>query len=71
MEQVTPLVNVEVGYSTGRIFQENLFRRIVRKNTVQADLSLVLMCRRYPYMITTGISFPYAVLIIKALVNSK
>ncbi len=71
MEQVTPLVNVEVGCSTGRTIQDNLFRCIVQKYAAQADLSLALMCRRYPYMITTGISFPYAVLITRAQESSK
>lgn len=71
MEQVTPLVDAEVGYSTGRIIQDNLFRCIVQRKAVLADQRLAHMCRKYPYMITIGISFPFAVLTIKAVANWK
>jgi len=68
---VTPLVDVEVGYSTGVTTQDNLFRCIVQKYAAQADLSLAHMCRKHRNSITTGTSFPYAVLITRAQESSK
>jgi len=71
MEQVTLLVDVEVGYSTGRTTQDNFFRYIVLKYTAQADLRLAHTCRKHRDPIITGTSFPCAVLITRARENSK